>query len=317
MTADTHSSAQGIWPILYAYFDARNQLDRHALQTQIDATIAAGAPSIAIMGLATEVNRLSLEEKHQFIDWTSEHIAARVPLAVTITGDTVDAQVALAEYAVERGASWLILQPPSMRDQPESFYFDFFAAVMERTRVPAGIQNAPEYLGVGLSAESIVALASRCPNFRLLKGEGPATTIERTVEKLRSLGHALPVFNGRGGQELIDNLRAGCAGLIVAPDTFDRQVAIQQAFANGREQEAEALYAQTLPAIVFVMQSLDALTCYGKRIAAWRMGFDVQHDRGLAPTAFGLECARRFAAQLGRYGISTETMATSIKTSLA
>ncbi|ASW02946.1 dihydrodipicolinate synthase family protein [Paraburkholderia aromaticivorans] len=290
-----------MWPVLYAYFDAHNQLDREAMRTQIDATITAGARSIVILGLATEVNRLSLDEKHRLIDWASEDIAARVPLVVTITGDTVNAQVAMADYAVERGASWLILQPPSMRDQPESFYFDFFAAVMQRTRVPVGIQNAPEYLGVGLSAESIVALASRCPDFRLLKGEGPATTIQRTVERLRALGHTLPVFNGRGGQELVDNLRAGCAGLIVAPDTFDWQVAMQQAFADGLEQDAEALYAQALPAIVFVMQSLDALTCYGKRIAAWRMGFDVQHDRGVAPTAFGLECARRFATRLGAF----------------
>ena len=298
-TTDTHSSPSGIWPVLYAFFDSRNELDREAYRIQINAMIAAGARSVVILGLATEVNRLSLDEKHRLIDWAREDIAARVPLVVTITGDTVDAQVALANYAVERGASWLILQPPSMRDKPESFYFDFFAAVMQRTRVPAGIQNAPEYLGVGLSAESIVTLASQCPNFRLLKGEGPATTIQRTVDRLRVLGHTLPVFNGRGGQELVDNLRAGCAGLIVAPDTFDRQVAIHRAFANGLEQEAEARYAQTLPAIVFVMQSLDALTCYGKRIAAWRMGFDVQHDRGVAPTAFGLECARRFAMQLG------------------
>ncbi|WP_200822530.1 dihydrodipicolinate synthase family protein [Caballeronia arationis] len=301
MTPDTHSSPGGIWPVLYAYFDARNQLDRQALRTQINATIAAGARSIVILGLATEVHRLTLEEKHQLIDWASEDLAGRVPLVVTITGDTVDAQVALADYAVERGASWLILQPPSMRDKSESFYFDFFAAVMQRTRAPVGIQNAPEYLGVGLSTESIVALASQCPNFRLLKGEGPATTIQHTVEQLHALGHTLPVFNGRGGQELVDNLRAGCAGLIIAPDTFDWQVAIQQAFANGLEQKSEALYAQTLPTIVFVMQSLDALTCYGKRIAAWRMGFDVQHDRGVAPTAFGLECARRLATRLGTF----------------
>lgn len=299
MTPDSHSSPSGIWPVLYAYFDARNQLDRAAMRMQVDATIAAGARSIVTLGLATEVNRLTLDEKRRLIDWASEDIAGRVPLVVTITGDTVDAQVALADYAVERGASWLILQPPSMRDQPEPFYFDFFAAVMQRTRVPAGIQNAPEYLGVGLSAESIVALASQCPNFRLLKGEGPATTIQRTIERLNALGHPLPVFNGRGGQELVDNLRAGCAGLIVAPDTFDWQVAIRQAFADGLEREAELLYAQALPAIVFVMQSLDALTCYGKRIAAWRMGFDVQHDRGVAPTPFGLDCARRFATQLG------------------
>ena len=29
---------------------------------------------------------------------------------------------------------------------------------------------------------------------------------------------ALPVLNGRGGLELIENLQAGCSGMIVAPD---------------------------------------------------------------------------------------------------
>jgi 2-keto-3-deoxy-L-arabinonate dehydratase len=301
-TAETLSPPAGMWPVLYAYFDAHNRLDRDAMRRQVDATIEAGASGIVILGLATEVNRLSLEEKRSVIDWAAADIASRVPLAVTVTGDTVDAQVALADYAAERGATGLILQPPSMRDRPESFYFDFFAAVMQRSRLPAGIQNAPEYLGVGLSAQSVVALASQCPQFRWLKGEGPAVTIRATIESLCALGKPLPVFNGRGGQELVDHLRAGCAGLIVAPDTFDWQAAIYQAFAAGDAARAERLYAQLLPAIVFVMQSLDTLTCYGKRIAAWRMGADVAHDRGIAPTPFGLECARRFAASLGAFG---------------
>lgn len=300
--AETSSPPAGMWPVLYAYFDAQKRLDREAMRRQVDATIAAGASGMVVLGLATEVNRLSLEEKHSVIDWAATDIQSRVPLAVTITGDTVDAQLALADYAAQRGATGLILQPPSTRGQPESFYFDFFAAVMQRARLPAGIQNAPEYLGVGLSTQSIVALAAQCPRFQWLKGEGPAVTIRATIESLRALGQALPVFNGRGGQELVDNLRAGCAGLIVAPDTFDWQAAIYQAFAEGDAARAESLYAQLLPAIVFVMQSLDTLTCYGKRIAAWRMGFAVAHDRGVAPTAFGLACAQRFAASLGEFG---------------
>lgn len=290
-----------MWPVLYAYFDANNALDRTAIHTQIDATIAAGASGIVILGLATEVNRLSLDEKHCFIEWTAAHIAARVPFAVTVSGDTPDAQLALAQYAAAHGASSLILQPPSVRDRPEAFYFNFFADVMQRVRVPVGIQNAPEYLGVGLSAQSLVALAAQCGQFQWLKGEGPATIIQSTIERLREQRSALPVFNGRGGQELIDNLRAGCAGLIVAPDSFDWQAAIYHAFIEGNETEAQRLYEQILPSIVFVMQSLDALTCYGKRIAAWRMGFDVAHDRGVRPTAFGLACAQRFAATLGPF----------------
>ncbi|MDR5838091.1 dihydrodipicolinate synthase family protein [Caballeronia sp. LZ034LL] len=289
----------GMWPVLYAYFDASNQLDTHATRMQIDATLAAGAPAIVTLGLATEVNRLSDEEKRVMIDVCAAHIAGRVPLAVTISGDSVVAQVALADHALERGASWLILQPPSKRGEPESFYYDFFAAVLERTGAQAGIQNAPEYLGVGLSPQALAQLASERPGFRLLKGEGPAVTIRATIEHLHALGQTLSVFNGRGGQELIDNLRGGCDGLIVAPDAFDHQVAVHTAFVEGREQEAEARYADVLPEIVFVMQSLETLTCYGKRIAAWRMGFDVAFDRGAQPTPFGIECARRFAQRLG------------------
>ncbi|MCO4882518.1 dihydrodipicolinate synthase family protein [Paraburkholderia caribensis] len=301
MTRPAPFSPHGMWPVLYACFDANDTLDRQAIHTQIDATIDAGAGGIVILGLATEAHRLSLEEKQRFIEWTGARIATRVPFAVTITGDTPDAQLALADYAADHGASSLILQPPSVRGKPESFYFDFFADVMQRVRVPVGIQNAPEYLGVGLTVESLVALAAQCGQFQWLKGEGPATIIQSTIEQLREQGSPLPVFNGRGGQELIDNLRAGCAGLIVAPDSFDWQAAIYRAFMEDDQANAQALYERILPSIVFVMQSLDALTCYGKRIAAWRMGFDVAHDRGMRPTAFGLSCARRFAAALGPF----------------
>jgi 4-hydroxy-tetrahydrodipicolinate synthase len=114
-------------------------------------------------------------------------------------------------------------------------------------------------------------------------------------------GGRVTVFNGRGGLELTDNLRAGCAGMIPAVDTFDRQARIFDLFAAGREAEAESIYREVLPAIVFVMQSLDTLHCYGKRLAARRLGLGAVHDRmpALAADAFGLQCVERYAAALG------------------
>jgi 2-keto-3-deoxy-L-arabinonate dehydratase len=292
----------GIYPILYAFFDRHNQLDREAMRRQTQAVVRAQAPGVAVLGLATEVNKLSRAEREQVIRWTLEDSGAGLPLAVTISGASVEAQREMAGFAVEHGASWLILQPPSLppgaAPQPESFYFDFFAAVMDGVDVPVGVQNAPEYLGVALSPESLERLAAQCPNFRVLKGEGPSIVLAETVARV---GHLMPVLNGRGGLELLDNLRAGCAGMIVAPDCFDWQQRIYQAFRSGQVARAEALYREVLPAIVFVMQSLDTLICYGKRIAAWRMGFEVQHDRDakLQPSRFGLEAAQRFARVLG------------------
>jgi 4-hydroxy-tetrahydrodipicolinate synthase len=210
----------------------------------------------------------------------------------------VDEQVALAGHARAAGASWVILQPPPERGLPEAHYAQFFSRVMHRVQLPIAIQNAPEYIGVGLGDEALHALARSHDNFVLFKGEGPALAIRRSIEALNG---ALRVFNGRGGLELPDNLRAGCAGLIPATDTFDFQVRIFELMRAGDEARAEAVYREVLPAIVFAMQSLDTLICYGKRLAGLRLGLPEVHDRApaLAPTAFGLACVRRYAAALG------------------
>jgi 2-keto-3-deoxy-L-arabinonate dehydratase len=318
----------GIYPMLYALFAADGSLDRAAMRRQVQACLRGGAHGVAVLGLATEVRKLAPEERRQLASWVIEDVGAAVPVAVTVSEPTVEAQVRFAAWAAERGASWVILQPPPERGMPEAWYAEFFAQVMDRADLPCAIQNAPEYIGVGLGAESIEALRRRCANFTLLKGEGPVLGIRQVIE---AVAGRLAVFNGRGGLELPDNLRAGCAGMIPATDTFDYQVKIFElmhravsaekagrtggvagdddigaaAGADHRgtdERAAEELYRQVLPAIVFTLQSLDTLICYGKRLAALRLGLPDVYDRapGLQPTGFGLRCVRRYADMLGR-----------------
>ena len=285
----------------YAFFAREGGLDREAMRRQVEAGIAGGAHGIAVLGLATEVNKLSAEERRMLVDWVTSDVAGRVPVAVTVAGVTVEEQTAFAEYARAAGANWVILQPPPGRGLPERYYAEFFSRVMQRVSLPVAIQNAPEYMGVGLSNESLIELAQQRANFVLLKAEGPALTIRRSVEALNC---KLAVFNGRGGLELPDNLRAGCAGMIPATDTFDFQVRIFDLMCSGSAQDeakAESIYRDVLPAIVFVMQSLDTLICYGKRIAAMRLGIREVYDRepGLNPDSFGLARAKRYAEGLG------------------
>ncbi len=295
--SDNHMP-HGIYPMLYAFFNAQGGLDKRATRRQVQAFVDHGAHGMAVLGLGTEVNKLSDVERRQLVDWVAEELAGRLPLAITVNAPTVDAQVEFAKFAHSRGASWVILQPPPERGEPEEFFIRFFGAVADRVDLPVAIQNAPEYLGVGLTPAGVKTLAKNHPNFRILKGEGPALTIRQVIEET---GDSVTVFNGRGGLELIDNLRAGCAGMIPASDTFDRQARIFDLLREGAETHAEALYREVLPAIVFVMQSLDTLHTYGKRIAAMRLGLGEVFDRApaLQPNAFGMRCAQRYAAALG------------------
>ena len=185
----------------------------------------------------------------------------------------------------------MILQPPRIAGIGERELARFFGRVIDAAGIPAGIQNAPEYIGIGLGVEAIVALARNHPNFRVLKMEGSAMLVRRTIEEA---GGALAVLNGRAGLELPDNRRAGASGMIPGAEACDVAAA----------EKAEALYRGVLPLLTFIMQSMDQFLCYGKRLIARRLGLGEVHDRApaQAPTAFGLACLERHAARLGPWG---------------
>jgi 4-hydroxy-tetrahydrodipicolinate synthase len=178
----------------------------------------------------------------------------------------------------------------------------FFAAVMERSAVPVATQNAPEYLGIGLAADGIEALRRDHPNFTLLKAEGSGVSIRRLIE---ASGGRLAVFGGRNGLALPDTLRAGCAGSIPCPETCGPQSRVFELMRRGdpdSEIEAERLYRDILAVLTFVMQSLETLHGYFKRIMARRLGLTRVYDRapGLQPSDFGLACTQHYVERLDR-----------------
>lgn len=242
----------GVYPILYAFFGADGRrLDRDAMRRQAEACVAGGAQGVAALGLATEVAKLSPAERRQVLEWVVEDVGGRVPVAITVFGETPEIQAGFVRAAADLGASWVILQPPPTRPLSEAELVRFFGRVMDASPLPVAVQNAPQYIGVGLSDAGLLELRRNHANFVLLKGEASALEIARTIEGLRG---EVAVFNGRGGLELPDCLRAGCAGMIPAPECFDVQVRIFAAMRRGDEAEAERLYREILPLVVFAMQ---------------------------------------------------------------
>jgi 2-keto-3-deoxy-L-arabinonate dehydratase len=298
----------GVYPMLYAFFDAHGRLDRAAMAAQVDYCVANGAHGIAALGLGTEVSKLAPAERRQVVAWVAEDLAGRLPLAITVFGATPDEQIAFVRAAAEHGADWVILQPPQpTKDQAgdaitEDQLVNFFGAVADAAPVPVAIQNAPQYIGVGLSTAGLDRLSRDHPNVRLLKAEGSAVDTRALIELTAG---RMAVFQGRGGMEFTDVIRAGCVGMIPSVESCHVQSRMFELMRTGRAKdaaEAERLYAELAPLIVFLMQSVDQFVCYGKRLTARRIGLAAVHDRepAQAPTAFGLDCLARHAAVLDR-----------------
>lgn len=298
----TTSDFAGVYPILYAFFDRDDRLDREAMRRQVEACVRGGAHGIAALGLATEVSKLSVTERHQVMEWLLADVAGRVPVAITVFGETPEIQADFVKASADLGAAWCILQPPPQRPFSEAELLRFFGKVADASPIPIAIQNAPQFIGVGLGDESLLALRRNHPNFVLMKGESSALEIARTHEALRG---EVRIFNGRAGLEFPDVLRAGCVGMVPAPECFERQVELYAAWQRGDEALADRIYQEILPLIVFMMQSVNQFICYGKRIVARRLGLGPVYDRQPAqlPTPLGLACMERLGRDLKPYDL--------------
>src|SRR3546814_1343519 len=67
---------------------------------------------------------------------------------------------------------------------------------------------------------------------------------------------------------------------------------------------ADAAFKEVLPLLHFLISSIDHLMCYGKRLAARRIGLGEVQDRGPAhrPHPAGLRVLDHWSRDLGRLG---------------
>jgi len=291
----------GVYPVLYTYRDENGRPDKEALRRQIESCIAAGADGIMILGLVTEVFRLSTEERMEIVKWTLEIVAGRVPVAVTVAEQTTYGQIDFCRESTRLGATWLILQPPTLKGATESQLVKFLATVADACTVPVAIQNNPISMDVSLSDASLLDLHRNHPNISLMKAEGAALAV---AEFARVTAGTCDIFAGHSGVEYMTNLRSGCAGLIPAPELLDVQLKIHQLWKEGSEgsrEKAEALHRAVLPVIVLMSRGLSYQLLYGKILMAKRIGLDPVRTTPPEPlpTEFGLKEIGHFFDMLG------------------
>ncbi len=292
------SKYTGVYSVLYALFDKNENLDFQLMERQLDYILSSPCHGIAILGLATEVLKLSFDERKEVISHTSHYIKGRVPLAVTIAGNSVFEQIMLAQYAEGMQTDWLILQPPLVGNYNAQEYMGFFSKVAQSVHIPIAIQNAKAYLGRDLNGDEIRTLCKETPNITHIKAEN--TPIE--VYKIKKSSPHLVILNGRGGLEMTDGLQLGCEGFVLAPDISDWAALIYEYWQSGERKKAEEIYQYCLPEMTFVMQSIEHLITYGKRIFGYRTDIPI-YDRSpcLRADETALKIARKWADHLGEY----------------
>lgn len=285
MGQKTGGKFHGVYPMLFALFGRDRGLDRKAMKRQLDAMVRAGAHGIAILGLATESNKLSADERRQLLDWVAEDLDGRLPLSATIPGPNAAEQIALARHAKACGAQWLVLQPPPVTGVPEAALGRYFGAIADAVDLPVGLQIAPAYLGNALSGGSALELAGKHGNLNLLKVEMNGYDAARLAGQV---GDKFTVFNGQDGVDMPDSLRGGCGGCIPGAEFADHLVKVYDGLSSNkpdRMKAADDSYLALMPILSFLMHSMDRFLVYGKRILCQRLDLPEENASVRAPSA--------------------------------
>lgn len=289
----------GVYPMLLAFLTRDDRIDAELMKRQVDLAVECGCHGLGVLGLGTEINKLSTAERREVLETVARHLAGRLPLSVTIGENTARGQIEFARHATELGADWLILQPPSVADVSEIELLRFFGQVADAVPLPIAVQNAAVYLGIQLTPAGLASLHRQHPNVCLLKTEDPPETTARLIEETEGV---FRLFVGRGGMNLVDELRAGAVGIIPGVETMDRTPRIYDDFVAGRESAAEESYREILPTLVFLERSINHFVTCSREIMARRMGVsEIHHRLAKEITPFSRETIARCAASLGTF----------------
>ncbi len=230
--------------------------------------IDAGAHGLVAFGLAGEVLKLSGAERRALTIAIVEEAAGRVPVFVGAGAESLRASRELAAFAENAGASCVVLPAPVSAKLGGSALADYFVGVASSVSIPVLIQDAPAYLGQAVGIDTVLRVAERAPNVRIVKLEaGPA----ELSTWIAVLGDGFSVWGGDAGIYQLDSLRAGAAGLIPGVDLVDLLVQAYEIEAGGDHARADELFGRVLPMLLFEIQhSIDHFNACAKHVLVRR-----------------------------------------------
>jgi len=249
---------EGIFPVLAVPFDEKGRLDEGSLRRLVEFQIQCGVHGMVIFGLASEVYKLSEEERKTILRIVVDQVRGRVPVIAGAEHTGTEAAAQRSKLMEDLGANGLMLTPPTLIKPDAEGIFDYYKTVSDSVGVPIMIQDAPTWTGISLPPSLLVRMMKEIERVHYVKVEAPPTGLK--ISKIIQLGgDSVKVFGGYGGMYLLEELRRGICGSLPGcafPEIF---VQIYSLFKKGHEREVEELFNKYLPLLVFQLSSLDVL----------------------------------------------------------
>lgn len=271
----------GITPVLVTPI-RDDHIDTAALESEVRWLLDHGAQSLAI-GLASEVSRLTTEERVALTAAVRAALPAGTPLVVACAADSTHAVVELGTSLAGAGADALMVTAPRVPGLDPEAVTSFYRTLSTEVDAALILQDAPLETGVPIADETIARIAAEVPRLVAVKLESP-DALDRMSRLSGPLSeHGVLMLGGSGGADYLVELELGAGGTMPGPALVDVFIQVDALHRTGNAPGAARLMAEYASTIEVARRGMAPFIAAQKRFLRAR-GLDMPVD-SRAPAA--------------------------------
>ena len=178
-----HNKFKGLGVALVTPFTSDGSVDHISLRRLLDYQLSNGTDFLCVLGTTAETPTLTEQEKQDIIDIVRNKVQGRIPILLGMGGNNTAAVVRQVQTTDLRGIDGILSVCPYYNKPSQEGLYQHFHAIASHSPVPVVLYNVPGRVGVNMTAETTLRLASDCENIVAIKeASGNFTQIDDIIK---------------------------------------------------------------------------------------------------------------------------------------
>ena len=273
---------RGVYPVIQTPLDNHDKIDEAVFEAEINWLINNGVKGL-VLAMVSEVMRFSAAERRDQWQIVLRILDGRLPLIVSVGGESTAIAVQLAKDAESDGASALMATPPASFPATSSEIYSYYTAIIESVRIPLIVQDASNYMGQPLELELYGKLLEKYGNTRI-QFKPEAKPVKERMAALQEIADGeAKVYEGQSGLDLLDTYPLGLVGTMPGAEICWAIVALWDALEAKDLERTNAIHACVEKLVAF-QPTIDAYVAVEKYLLVKQGIFTSSRQRGPVST---------------------------------
>ena len=180
----TRKRLTGMGVALVTPFTEAGEVDYVALDRLVQSQLDEGTDFLCVLGTTAETPTLTAEEKRNVRKCVIDKVAGRLPILLGVGGNCTQSLINELLSDEFTGVDAILSVTPFYNKPSQEGLYRHYRALAAATQLPIYMYNVPGRTGVNLLPDTVVRLATECPNIVGVKeASGSLAQIKEIIDR--------------------------------------------------------------------------------------------------------------------------------------